>query len=87
MYYSFNGLDTIPKEDAFIQLVSELDELPEYDVKNQRRILQVWKQLEELHGVQVSTIDAWGFFDAKHGTNIADGLRAMAARLTGGTHG
>lgn len=28
MYIGFNGLDTIPKEDAFIQLVSELDELP-----------------------------------------------------------
>ncbi len=84
-----NELKTMPKEDAFIWLVSALDELDGHlDEGGQTRmLLHYWGVLEKLHSVKVSLLDAWGFFDAKHGTNIADGLKAMAARLTGGTHG
>ena len=74
----FETLKTMPKEEAFIALVGALDEMPEHQTRSQRELLQVWRKLEAHHGTQVTNLDAWGFFDKKHGTNIADGLRRMA---------
>lgn len=83
---NIHELKAMPKEEAFIYLVSALDELEGCPggESQEKMLLHYWSVLEELHSVKVSAIDAWGFFDKKHGTNIADGLRAMAARLAGG---
>lgn len=73
-------------ENAFIELVTAMDE-PEHWAVNHQELRRLWGELEKHHGVKVTMIDAWGFFDKKHGTTIADGLRAMDAQLTGGAHG
>lgn len=73
----FDTLKTMPKEEAFIALVGALDEMPEHETARTQDIIRTWGKLEAHHGVEVSTIDAWGFFDKKHGTDIANGLRRM----------
>lgn len=74
-------LKAMPKEEGFIYLVSALDTLeccPGAESQT-KMLLHYWSVLETLHSVKVSPIDAWGFFDHKHGTAIAQGLQRMAA--------